>query len=170
MTDIRTTGGDIKVEFDFPDATRKYRSTVETVSGNISGRLLLGAELGLKSVSGDIAVNVIGTGAEEPYLRTESSSGWTEVVVEGTSGERVVGRHTSDSGEIHARYPTSWEGEVHAKAARGDVRLEGRGLSITQDSRGLIKGQEIWAEKGDPSNGRIMARSKSSDVVVTIGQ
>ncbi|KAK6334218.1 hypothetical protein TWF696_002719 [Orbilia brochopaga] len=168
ITDIRTTNGDIKVEFEPPNRSRNYRSAVETTSGNLSGRLLLGSDLSLKSGSGDIAVDVVGTGAEESFLRTENLSGWTQVTVEGTSGERVIGNHITDSGEIDVHYPSSWEGEIHAKATRGDVRLEGRGLSITQDLKGLVKGQEIWAEKGDASAGRIMARSMSSDVVVSI--
>ncbi|KAF3920690.1 hypothetical protein ABW21_db0208907 [Orbilia brochopaga] len=169
VTDIRATNGDINVEFEAPNKARKYRSTVETTSGNLSGHLLLGGDLSLKSTSGDITADVVGTGADEAFLRTETLSGWTQVNVQGTAGERMFGHHITGSGEIDVHYPAGWEGEVHAKALRGDIRLEGHGLSITQDLKGLVKGQEIWAEKGDASNGLIMARSKSSDVVISIG-
>ncbi|RVD83620.1 uncharacterized protein DFL_008002 [Arthrobotrys flagrans] len=167
-TDIKTTSGDITINFDEPKTQRSYRTTLHTLSGKISGRLLLGKGLSAKSKTGDIDLHIIGTGSKEPYLKTDTDSGLTRITIEESPLERILSSHTANGCDINLFYPSTWEGELHAKAGTGDIRIQGDGIEITQDSEGLVRGQEIWAEKGNPANGRLMTRSATGDIVISI--
>ncbi|KAK6511073.1 hypothetical protein TWF506_010154 [Arthrobotrys conoides] len=167
-TDIKTTSGDITIDFGEPKAQRSYRTTLHAHSGNISGRLLLGKGLSAKSKTGDIDLQVIGTGSREPYLKTDTDSGLTRITIEKSPLEKILSSHTANSGDISLFYPSTWEGELHAKTGTGDIRVQGDGLEITQNSEGLVRGQEIWAEKGNPANGRLMTRSVTGDILISI--
>ncbi|KAK6529957.1 hypothetical protein TWF281_009107 [Arthrobotrys megalospora] len=167
-TDIKTTSGEISIIYDEPKTQRSYRTSLHTTSGNISGRLLLGKGLSVKSKSGDIDLHVVGTGSKEPYLKTDAGSGLTRITVEESPLDKILSSHTANSGDITLSYPSTWEGELHAKAGTGDIRVQGDGLEITQDSEGFVRGQELWAEKGNPANGRLMTRSETGDIVISI--
>ncbi|KAK6497925.1 hypothetical protein TWF481_012319 [Arthrobotrys musiformis] len=167
-TDIKTVSGDVAIKFDEPKVQRSYRTTLHSYSGKISGRLLLGKGLSAKSKTGDIDLHIIGTGWKEPYLKTDNDSGRTKITVEESTLGGMLSSHTSSSGDIDLFYPSAWEGELHAKTGAGDIRVHGDGVQITQDSEGLVRGQEVWAEKGDPAKGRLMARSGTGDILISI--
>ncbi|KAK6354476.1 hypothetical protein TWF730_008876 [Orbilia blumenaviensis] len=167
-TDIKTTSGDITINFDEPKTQRSYRTSLHAHSGKISGRLLLGKGLSVKSKSGDIDLHVVGTGSNEPYLKTDTGSGLTRITIEESPLQKILSSHTAKSGDIKLSYPSTWEGELHAKTGTGDIRIKGDGLDITQDSKGFVSGQELWAEKGNPANGRLMTRSETGDIVIFV--
>ncbi|EGX50456.1 hypothetical protein AOL_s00076g6 [Orbilia oligospora ATCC 24927] len=167
-TDIKTSSGNIAINFDEPKTQRSYRTTLHAHSGSISGRLFLGKGLSAKSQTGDIDLHIIGTGSREPYLKTNTESGLTRITIEKSPLEKILSTHTANSGDINLFYPSTWEGELHAKSGTGDIRIQGDGLEITQDSEGLVRGQEIWAEKGNPANGRLMTRSATGDILISI--
>ncbi|KAK6334585.1 hypothetical protein TWF718_010042 [Orbilia javanica] len=167
-TDIKTTSGDITINFDDPSIKRSYRTTLHTHSGNISGRVLLGKGFSAKSKTGDIDLHFIGTGSNEPYLKTDTDSGRTRITIEKSPLEKILSSHTANTGDINLFYPSTWEGELHAKTGAGDIRVQGDSLKTTQDSEGLVRGQEIWAEKGNPGNGRLMTRSATGDILIYV--
>ncbi|EPS41580.1 hypothetical protein H072_4521 [Dactylellina haptotyla CBS 200.50] len=169
-TKLRTSSGDIKVGFEESTISRGFETAIETTSGNVKGDLLLGSNLFVKSESGDIGIHVSGTDSTESFFRTENSSGMTNVKVVGGRMRKVISYHTSESRDVHVSYPSTWEGEIHAKTVSGDIRLEGDGVEVTQELEGLVRGQEIWAEKGNPSNGRLIARATNGDVILSIGR
>ncbi|KAK6523988.1 hypothetical protein TWF694_005657 [Orbilia ellipsospora] len=169
-SDFRTATGDIKVNFEEPVGSRSFKSTVETDAGNITGKLLLGENLFVKSTSGDIKIHVAATNAAESFFRTENTSGLTKVFMAERTMGKVISYHTAEDRDVEVSYPSNWEGEIHAKVASGDIRLQGKGIEITQEFEGLVRGQEIWAEKGNPSKGRLMARATYGDVILSIGK
>ncbi|KAF3928832.1 hypothetical protein AA313_de0208502 [Arthrobotrys entomopaga] len=168
-SEFRTASGDIKVTFEEPVEPRSFKTNVETDSGHITGKLLLGENLFVKSTSGDIKIHVSSTNALESFFRTENTSGLTKVVMAEREMGKVISYHTAEDRDVEVSYPPNWEGEIHAKVVSGDIRLQGKGVEVTQEFEGLVRGQEIWAEKGNPSKGRLMARATYGDVMVSIG-
>ncbi|KAF3931284.1 hypothetical protein ABW19_dt0205164 [Dactylella cylindrospora] len=168
VTDIRTTSGQVEVDFTGLVGSRSYDTTLESKSGGLSGKLPAGDVLLVKSNSGDINIGVFSTASKTSLFGTENVSGGTVVRVEGQGRGQLLSHHTSVSGDIDVGYPSAWEGEIHVKAAGGEVRLDGNGIQLVQELTGSGK-KEIWADKGNVSKARLMAQSKSGDVRILLG-
>lgn len=79
----------------------------------------------------------------------------------------VQSKHATISGNQKIRYPSTWEGKLHAQTISGNQIVRGEGLSISRETRTVLKVVEGW--KGD-GNSRLRVSSVSGNEDVLIGK
>lgn len=174
---------------------REYQTSIKCISGSIQGDLLLGDVTSISSHSGSLEVRVLPVGIREMEFSTNTYSGSTDVVVLSPFGSRyrkiasddpyilnnhkatrtalrsLASTHEGQSGHIHLRYPSEWEGEIQGKTVSGGLKIAGDGVEIISDRTKGWAYREVVARKGpEPSNASLMKiHGVSGSVDVQIG-
>lgn len=175
--DVHTTSGDIKGALAF-GIVANFKST----SGNM--KLVLLPVLDSSYAAMD---------AKTSGLQTASTSGnagidmleplWVDSVegsyVSFPAGEvrgaaaalrSLNSQHTLTSGDISLHYPGSWEGELSLATNSGRLTAVGEGVEIIKSGKGFPGfNKYILGRKGKEGGGRLLAKTTSGDVLVTVG-
>ena len=124
----------------------------------------------------------------EVSLSTGSTSGDTEVAVleplwvgadggvfvdaEGRALRVLTSTHGSTSGNVKARYPGSWEGDISLASLSGRLSVGGKGVKLIKaggEWPGVNK--SLVARKGEKGEGgKIVVKTTSGDVDVLVGE
>ncbi|KAI0181850.1 hypothetical protein GGR52DRAFT_58026 [Hypoxylon sp. FL1284] len=150
---------------------RDYLVDVKSTSGDMHGALAYGAGVQLKTVSSDIAFNLLPvmnvdelSPAAPAQLETATTSGTTAIrILEplwfGASGSAAArpldclqALHKSPSGDVGLQYPQAWEGRLKAVTTSGSLNVTGKDVTITKQVGGF-PGSKLEAEKGKSSPG-----------------
>lgn len=161
---IESSSGTINVKVDksylnaaqsaqYQDALdRAFDTTISTSSGTIGGSLLVGGggATSVTSRSGTLNLVVypvnVAHNSPESKLSTTTTSGTQNVNIHGPiSGgtlTQLTAHHESiGSGTLNIRYPSTWEGGIHAKSVgSGSVHVKGTGLQYEQNGRKEVLG------------------------------
>lgn len=166
---IASTSGSINIKIDksylnaaeaaqYQDALKRNLDTkISSISGSVSGSILIsgGGEATITSLSGSLNLNFypvhIGRRSPESRLSTTTTSGSSNIKVHdpvfgAKLTQLVAHHHSTGSGSMHIRYPSTWDGDIHAKSVgSGSVNVRGQGLQFEQrDSREVVawRGEE----------------------------
>lgn len=159
-------------------------TSLETISGDMSARVVPVLDkkwttessrprLDTDSKSGDVRLEIA-----EPILSSlpKAKANKEEVVddaitdasddktLKGLTNFRTV--HNTISGTVQLRFPASWEGVLTAEGMSSNLRVRGKGVSVTR--KGGFVGKELRATKGT-GNSVTKIGSLSGDVDVLIG-
>ncbi|KAH8661616.1 hypothetical protein BGZ60DRAFT_380915 [Tricladium varicosporioides] len=61
-------------------------------------------------------------------------------------------KHSSNSASVSVKYPSAWEGSIHAKTVSGDIKVKGSGLRMVRERKGWAY-KEVLARKGVEGKG-----------------
>ena len=79
-------------------------------------------------------------------------------------------QHTLTSGDLSLHYPSAWEGELSLATNSGRLTAVGDGVEIIKSGKGFPGfNKYILARKGKEGGGRLLAKTTSGDVLVTVG-
>lgn len=123
---------------DLPD--RDYETTVDGLSGSITGAYIHGTSSTFQSKSGSISGTLLPfNGSQGSLLTTESISGATSLQIltpyDGGLLSHMRSKHDSQgSGSIHLRYPDEWRGSFSGKTITGSIMVHGHGVEIDWSS------------------------------------
>jgi hypothetical protein len=151
---LATTSGSISVKVDnsylnaaqtvtYQDAlNRTFDTKISSFSGSIGGSLLVGGggETVVSSRSGSLSLAIypvnVDHGSPESTLSTSTTSGSSSIKVKdpifgGKLTQLSAHHHSTGSGSMTVKYPSTWEGRIHAKSiGSGSVRVKGQGLQF----------------------------------------
>jgi len=146
---------------------REYRTHVESKSGRLQGRFMLGSNASFKSLSGSINLEMLNAHNKIPkntdnhaIFSTETYSGSTQVdvITDGTKNKDPIhnlsSTHSGKSGSMKLVYPSEWEGIINAKSLSGSLKVAGEGVVIDRDGSRDYVNKEITAHKGTADMGR----------------
>ena len=131
---------------------RAFETTISTSSGTIGGKLLVGGggATSVTSRSGTLNLAVypvnVGHGSPESKLSTTTTSGAQNLdiysPISGGTLTQLTAHHDSiGSGALNIRYPSTWEGAIHAKSVgSGSVHVAGPGLQYELNGRKEVLG------------------------------
>jgi hypothetical protein len=190
---IKSVSGAVSVglpQEGIPD--RDYQTSVNTISGTISGSFLLDSTTTFDSISGDIDISLLPLHVSTTSnLDTQSRSGNTDVYVlepvqecsisnvASGDGDTILdamhmrhlnSKHSGISGSVKLRYPKAWEGKITAETLSGSISVGGDGISVIRGGKKDIVRREVVAVKGDKweiaGETNVMASSGNVDVKV----
>ncbi|KJZ74932.1 hypothetical protein HIM_05663 [Hirsutella minnesotensis 3608] len=189
--DVRSISGELKIKEPLDrlakaDSTEKtslrdYIVKMETTSGDINVDLIMiGSKAQFNSTSGNFVLRLLPvlnstyleSNGLHPALKTGTTSGRTDIALLdpvwiGTkSNTRALSNldssHSSTSGNIKLRYPSSWEGKLSSSSTSGSHTIRGKGLNFNHNHEKSAEGQ-----KGHGSlTLRIETLSGNQDVLV----
>ncbi|KAI1780596.1 hypothetical protein F4818DRAFT_396217 [Hypoxylon cercidicola] len=149
---------------------RDYLVDIKSTSGNIHGAVAYGAGIELKTISGNMALNLLPvvnrdkvTPGSPAQLETAATNGDTvlnilEPLWFDDSGpitaralDYLLAHHTSTSGTVELQYPQAWEGDLKASTMHGSLNVSGKDVKILYV--GGFPGTKMEARKGNSSPG-----------------
>jgi hypothetical protein len=172
---LSSTSGSIRVKIDKSylnaaeiatnrDAlNRTFDTQISSFSGSIGGSILVGGggqtTVTAKSGSLDLAIYPVNVdnGSPESTLSTSTASGSSHIKVQnpvfGGKVTQLVANHQSvGSGSMTIKYPSPWEGEIHAlSVGSGSVTVRGEGLKFRQHGS-----REVMGWRGDENNRKVV--------------
>jgi hypothetical protein len=172
---LSTQSGSINIKIDnsylnaaqtarYHDAlNRTFDTKISSFSGSISGSILVGGGGGttvtLRSGSLNLAIYPVNVDHDSPEstLSTSTVSGSSNIKVQnpifGGKMTQLVAHHDSiGSGSMTIKYPSTWEGGVHAKSVgSGCVLVRGQGLQFDQ-----YGSREVVGWRGGERNGKMI--------------
>lgn len=165
---LKTSGATSISQIQGPIPYRPYQVEIRTQSGDITGEVLFTSSAHLETQSGRIAAHftpVLSHDHDESVvvhavLTTHTESGAQDIslaeplVIDDEDSSRMyypvgaglasssttAASHTSQSGNIVAKYPRSWAGRIEASTSSGWIAIGGRGLNVTEEGKGHAVG------------------------------
>lgn len=172
---LAATSGSINVKIDksylnaaqnsrYQDAlNRTFDTKISSFSGSIGGSILVGGggQTSVSSRSGSLNLAIhpvnVDHGSPESKLSTSTTSGSSNLKIKppifgGKLTQLVAHHHSIGSGSMTIKYPSTWEGGVHAKSlGSGSVSVKGQGLQFEQ-----YGSKEVVAWRGGEKNRKIL--------------
>jgi hypothetical protein len=172
---LSSTSGSIRIKIDksylnageiasHQDAlNRTFDAKISSFSGSIGGSILVGGGgqtmVTAKSGSLDLAVYPanVNKGNAESTLSTSTASGSSHIKVHdpvfgGKLTQLVANHHSTGSGSMTIKYPSTWEGGIHAlSVGSGSVSVRGQGLQYEQHGS-----REVVGWRGGESNRKMI--------------
>lgn len=159
---------------------RDYIVNVGTASGDITAEVATTSHARFESQSGDFKLRILPVLEWEtsPALETDTKSGTSQVTIleplwitaagdETPALSTLKSKHSSISGTVKLRYPSSWEGHVSAQTVSGSQDIRGRGLEVTHEGGPFAR--RTRGRKGE-GNSQMDVSSVSGDEDVLIGE
>jgi hypothetical protein len=154
---LETQAGQINAQFPPKNVTkipeRQYLTTVTSGAGSVSGRYLHGDTTTIQTGFGSIDVVLLPlASSSKNSLVTSTKSGMQRVKllspVNGSTAalDKLDASHTSIYGGVSIVYPTEWQGTVTAETTAGSASMNGEGLEVTEEKKGL--GVSLTGTKG----------------------
>lgn len=172
---LASTSGSISVKIDnsylnaaqntqYQDAlNRTFDTKITSFSGSVGGSILVGGggQTTVSSRSGSLSLTIypvnVDDGSPESKLSTSTTSGSSNLKIKppifgGKLTQLVAHHHSIGSGSMTIKYPSTWEGGIHAKSlGSGSVSVKGQGLQFEQHGS-----REMVAYRGGEKSRKII--------------
>jgi hypothetical protein len=142
---------------------RTFDTQISSISGSVGGSILVGGggqtTVTARSGSLDLAIYPVNVdnGSKESTLSTSTASGSSHVKVHdpvfgGKLTQLVANHQCTGSGSMGIKYPSTWEGEIHAlSVGSGSVSVKGQGLKFGQHGN-----REVVGWRGGENNRKVI--------------
>jgi hypothetical protein len=142
---------------------RTFDTQISSLSGSVGGTLLVGGggQTTVTTRSGSLSLVIypvnVDNGSAESTLSTSTISGSSSIKVQdpvfgGKLTQLVANHQSTGSGSMTIKYPSTWEGGIHAlSVGSGSVSVRGQGLEFQQLER-----REVVGWRGDENNRRVI--------------
>lgn len=149
---------------------RDYRTDISTSDGSMDLALLHGLRTSLRSINGQMTVDLYPYGYNDSRtdIETHSNSGSTDVTVHPSIShptaplKKLYGFYHADSGSLNLWYPAQWQGKVQGTTSSGSIDLDWDGLKIVKDEKKGWTKRAIEAVRGEGEAKLLFSESAGS--------
>jgi len=164
-TKIDVANGNVTVDVTKISSGSEGTSTVHLGNGDLKGTFSVYNSTTLDVAKGSIYVTVDFEDSEHTAeLSTKIASGDARVYVASIAAERVFkAYHTSISGSQLITYPENFQGTIDARGLVGDIKLEGKDLSVERAIGGSV------GKKGDSERNYVSVKAAKGSLDILVG-
>ena len=136
---------------------RDYKTDISTSDGSLDVALLHGSRTSLRSLNGQMTVDLYpyGHNNSRTDIESHSNSGSTDITVHASIShptapmKKLYGSYYGTSGSMNLWYPAQWQGTVQGSTASGSISLNWDGLKVVKDEQKGWTSRSIEAVRGN---------------------
>jgi hypothetical protein len=164
-TDINVAKGNVSLEISDISSGNEGTSTIHLGNGHLTGKYPVYNSTTLDVAKGSIYVNVDFKHADpRAELSTKIANGNARVYVDSIAAERLLkSYHTSIAGDQIITYPDNFQGTIDARGIAGDIKLEGKDLSVEKAIGGVV------GKKGDSDRNYVSVKTVKGTLDILVG-
>lgn len=164
-TDVNVAKGNVTLDITSISSGSEGTSKVHLGDGHLKGNFAVYNSTNINVGSGSIYIGVDFKHADpRAELTTRIASGDARVYVNSIAADRLLkASHTSVAGDQLITYPSNFQGTVDARGLVGDIKLEGKDLSVEKVLGGMV------GRKGDSERNSIDVKAVKGSLDILVG-